>query len=903
MNVFHKFTRKSLAQNRTRTVVTLIGIVLSMALFTAVTVGAYSGVRYLQNCEIDLDGAWHGYCSDMTGEAARDFALRPGVTEAAEFSRVGWAEIGSENENKPYLLIKSAGENIGDLLSIRLVSGRMPENSGEILLPEHLSANGNVFYETGDTLTLNVGTRMSGSEVLPEDSAFYPDSPEEIAGTLERTYTVTGTYERLDYTIEPYSCPGYTAITRDTPCESVTLFFTLKNPAKYNAFAAACAGEADLHGHTDLLRLYGSVRNGNITNLIYGFAGILCFLIAFGSVSLIYNSFSISVGERTKQFGILKSVGATKKQLRSGVLYEALLLDAAAVPVGLAVGCAGIGITLYCLRDAFASLSSGVSTQMRFAASPGVLAIAAAVCVATTLVSAWIPAKRAMKVSAIDAIRQTADVKIRGKEVKTSRLTQKLFGFEGMMAAKNFKRNKKRYRSTIVSLFLSITLFVSASSFCAYLKDSVNGVMSTGTAADICYEMFPAEDSPAPEEVHALLQTASGVTGGFYANETSDGFVIDTVLLDESYLRVYSETREVSDGPVEQYCMVWFLTDEDFAALCKENRIDPADFLDPDAPQGLIYNSTVSGRASRNGDMKWYSHSLLDEAKLPCTLYTDSIRYPEGYIYDECRETEDGTEYVFYPESYLDRYWETHDDPGELDPEKAMVLPEEEAVEKRSYCVSAAVEKLPFGIETDQFALIYPMRVQQSVAGDDGYIRSVFAYRSSSHAQTCAEMKKLLSDSRLDTGMLVDIAEQAESSRMLITVINIFSYGFIILISLIAAANVVNTISTSISLRRREFAMLKSIGMSEKGFSRMMNYECMIYGLKSLLWGLPASVAMTYLIYTVTGTAFDMKFYVPWYSIAIAVFSVFAVVFAAMLYATGKIKKDNPIDALKNENL
>ncbi len=138
---------------------------------------------------------------------------------------------------------------------------------------------------------------------------------------------------------------------------------------------------------------------------------------------------------------------------------------------------------------------------------------------------------------------------------------------------------------------------------------------------------------------------------------------------------------------------------------------------------------------------------------------------------------------------------------------------------------------------------------------------------------------------------------------MVVTIVNVFSYGFIILISLIALANVFNTISTSILLRRREFAMLKSIGLSEKGFGKMMNYECLIYGARSLLFGLPAALLMTYWIYRVTSNAIDRSFYVPWNGVVIAVASVFIVVFATMLYSTRRIRKDNPIDALRNENL
>lgn len=137
----------------------------------------------------------------------------------------------------------------------------------------------------------------------------------------------------------------------------------------------------------------------------------------------------------------------------------------------------------------------------------------------------------------------------------------------------------------------------------------------------------------------------------------------------------------------------------------------------------------------------------------------------------------------------------------------------------------------------------------------------------------------------------------------MVTVINIFSYGFIILISLIAAANVFNTISTNINLRRREFAMLKSIGMTPKAFSKMMDFECLLYGFKGLLYGLPVSFVMTWMIYGAIGEGLEISFFIPWYSITIAVGSVFLVVFATMLYSMKRIQKENTIDTLRNENL
>ena len=151
--------------------------------------------------------------------------------------------------------------------------------------------------------------------------------------------------------------------------------------------------------------------------------------------------------------------------------------------------------------------------------------------------------------------------------------------------------------------------------------------------------------------------------------------------------------------------------------------------------------------------------------------------------------------------------------------------------------------------------------------------------------------------------LLLNASEMLEENRSYIFVANMFAYTFIIMISLIAVANVFNTISTNISLRRREFAMLKSVGMTQKGFSRMMNYECLLYGSKALLLGLPVSCGITYLIYRAVTTAYETSFHLPWAAIGIAVLSVFLVVFATMMYSMSKVKKDNPIDALKNENL
>ncbi len=381
---------------------------------------------------------------------------------------------------------------------------------------------------------------------------------------------------------------------------------------------------------------------------MYGFAGILVFLIAFGSISLIYNSFSISVSERTKQFGILKSVGATKKQIRGSVLYEALVLSGIGIPVGLIVGCVGIGITLYCLRDAFSSIiSTGTATQMSLVLNPWALAVAVVVCLVTTLISAWIPAKKAIRISAIDSIRQSADVKVSGREVRTSKLTGKLFGFEGMMASKNFKRNRKRYRSTVVSLFLSIVLFISASSFCAYLTDAVGGVTSFDTRVDVSY--YTVGEDQDPDATLKMLAGVNGVTESAYLNKYNDFIYFDKTVISQRYGKDYIPEEYGKSVPVGGYLV--FVNDEEFRELCRINSVAADGYFDRSAPKALLYDSEVVQEIDEKGNRKWNAVEITDSGALPFTVSMRSIGELDGYSY---MGIDEDMEYaIYYPRIIL----------------------------------------------------------------------------------------------------------------------------------------------------------------------------------------------------------------------------------------------------------
>lgn len=177
-------------------------------------------------------------------------------------------------------------------------------------------------------------------------------------------------------------------------------------------------------------------------------------------------------------------------------------------------------------------------------------------------------------------------------------------------------------------------------------------------------------------------------------------------------------------------------------------------------------------------------------------------------------------------------------------------------------------------------------------------------FRSKMPAQSVKEMERMILEAKITEDYQIwNVARMLDDNNNMIFIARVFAYTFAVMISLITVANVFNTISTNIRMCKRELAMLRSIGMSERNFQKMMNFECMFYGMHALAAGLPLSVLASWLIYVgmTHGGADEIDFVLPWGSMAVSVVSVLLIVFITMLYATGKIKKENIIDALRDD--
>ena len=897
MNVFHKVTLQSLKKNRVRTIVTIIGIILSAAMICAVTTFVSSMRDYALRTAIYSDGSWHGNMTGTSYSVYDSVSASDKVESASYMQQLGYAYAeGCTNPDKPYLYVLGASEGAGSLLPIHITSGSYPASPNEILLPTHLASDGGVQHRIGESITLELGERMSDGYALNQNTPLLhaEDGEEETLEVRERrSYTVVGFYSRFSGRLEDWAAPGYTAITiaDEIPTDNYLYDVYFKMHRAKDIYAFMEENGLGINRNTDVLLYQGLSQYDSFTNMLMGLATIVIGLIMFGSVSLIYNAFSISVSERTKQFGLLSSVGATKKQLRGMVFFEALCVAAIGIPLGVLSGIGGIGVTLMLIGSKFSGVIGNANVPMRLCVSWAAVAAASVIALITVLISAWIPSKRATRVSAVEAIRQNTDVKVTNRPVKTSKLTYKVFGLPGMLASKYYKRSKRKYRTTVMSLFMSIVLFVSATAFTDYLMESVTGGISENEY-DLWYAGGESDfNGKTADEILTILKSDEQVEKAtFAANEYVSGCV-SSQYLNEDAMGVLSGT---SGGEEEQGIIVactYFIPNADFKALLAEYGLSEADFADPENPLAL----TIDGNTAFNREEQRYTTTNVlnsDECELVCN---ELIYSYDGYNYRDEFTNENGETIVRYVNP---------DDASDI-----REVPYEEAYVSFTLRSGKTIHDFPYFIDKTascHLRMIYPISVYEKVIPEVArterhYFR--FFMTSEDHAASYSNLETVLMENGLPSDQLYNYAEGVEQSRNMVLIVRVFAYGFVVLISLIAAANVFNTISTNISLRRREFAMLKSVGMTPKGFNKMANFECLLYGTKALMFGLPVSCGVTYFIYLAIMEGYETVFRLPWGAMGVAVLSVFLVVSLTMLYSMSKIKKDNPIDALKNENL
>lgn len=857
MNIINKLTLRHLIKNKKQTLVTMIGVIISVAMVTAVITLGSSFMLLMQKQAIKDNGEWHVLYRNVNKEQLEAIKQDTATKQLMTSKERGYAQLpGSQNAGKPYLFIKAYNALGFTNFPIELREGRLPERADEIVLSEAIATNAKVTYRIGDHVTLEVGqryiqdnpsdTNLSQNDQLRSSAGA---SMETLVDTKTESYTVVGFIKRPTW--EQTWAPGYTALTyidetmvdaNQTADVSVvarkidrTVYDHAKDLAEKNNISSFKTNDS-------LLRYYG-VMGGGLGQTYNSLLLIVALVIVVGSVSLIYNAFAISVSERSRYLGMLSSVGATRRQKRNSVFFEGAVIGVISIPLGVICGMLGIGITFGFINPILED-ALDVTEKLTLVVTPLSIALACLVSIITIFISTYIPAQRASKISAIDAIRQTADIKLTSKALKTSKLVKRLFGVEAEIGLKNLKRNKRRYYATVFSLVISIVLFLTVSFFTSNLQKSLE-ISQKGYNYDIAIHTIGEGATLEDEQSVKTITSLEGVTEFNLMKEMNGNYMwlaeeavpenVKSFLYQEHHLFKYD-------------VRVNTMREDKLKAYAKQVGVDYTKLTNRDQPTAILIDTMT----------------FLDEKG---KFIETKVNRKVGDRLDLVSEDA-----------------------------KQKVVNQVE--------LAAVTDQFPMGIVQTESILQVNLVVSEPVF-EQLLKKSVFV---SSYSGLYLKSKEPLKTQQVIEEMQKDLTvmnlfQERQRSEQKILFMSVFVYGFVALITAVSMANIFNTISTSVALRKREFAMLRSVGMTPKSFYKMINYESIFYGIKALVYGLPISVGIMVLIYRSFSYSFSYEFVLPWASVLYVIAAVFVIVSLSMYYASIKVKKANIIDALKQENL
>ncbi len=844
MNILNELTIKNLKLNKKRTIVTIVGIVLSVALICAVAGMVTSFRATLVNIAITDGGNRHLTIENVSKKDLKYFTNNSHVKSMYLSESLGYAKVDNINKYKPYAYVVAYTKSAFDNTTLKLVSGRLPENNKEIIVSVTFKNNAKV--KIGDTISLDIGKRVcTDGTILNQSNPYYVEGEENdlcheyITDTSKHEYKIVGITERLNYNIEEYSAPGYTLITKiDKVSDNINVSLLFKDAKYYKEYINNIANDNDLNKYNitlndDLLRWSGASLSDNTMGMLYAISGVVIGIIILTSVFVIKNSFDIANQEKKKMYGMLSSIGATSKQIKKNVLHEGFILGLIGIPLGILSGIFADYILVIIIN--YIGNFNDVKFVFSISIWPVILSIILGV--VTIYLSVVRAAKKSSKIAPIEAIRNNNEIKINSKKIKSPKIVDKLFGVGGDIAYKNLKRNKKRNRTTIISIVISVAVFISLSSFLSYGFKLTNQYYQDANY-DIQLYLRDTNEEESKKIINDIIKM-DNITK--YSINRSMGMTFD-------YKKYYNEdVLKYFDGVEDLPLRIMSVGEDEFERILKENKISDTNF----DYKGLLIDKNIF---YQEGSKNYKEVNLLDLNKFKTV--TGSINNKDLNI--EILKRID-----ILPMGLQNVYSET-----------PTVIVSDEFYDYivSNYNVNA----------TDSRSL---------------YIKSTDAEKLES------VIKEYLLDNDITNYSLFNIETEAKAQRSLIILVAIFLYGFIIVISLIGVTNIINTISTNMNLRRREFAMLKSIGMTKNEFNKMINLESIMYSTKALIIGIPLGLLGSFAIYKAFANGSDYGFIFPWKAILIAIFVVYILVSLIMYFALRKTKSENIIDTIKDENI
>ena len=895
MKILNKLTVKNLKLNKSRTIVTIIGIMLSCALIMVVAGMAASAQQTMVNLQINDTGNYDLFVKGANKKIIDNAQANRNVKDIYIKQNLGCAYLPQAKfDTKPYINVVAFNEkSFTDCFNVTLKEGRLPQNENELVLSQSVIENSKADYKLGDTVALDLGKRVyvSGDEIPLDDTDYFNDTngTEKLVDTHKKTYTVVGVFNKVSssyFAADSFSASSsaFTLAEEHADINDLFISFTSDGEKDYittsgeilnltgddfdnlkNDFEVYLENgdfdEASIN--KDLLRYKGFALSDEYMRMLFSLAVIIIVIIAISSIFVIRNSFAISITEKTKLYGMLASIGATSKQIRHNVLFEGFVLGIIGIPAGILLGVGVIALLVVILNALLENMLNGISFV--YAVPWWAAVISAVMSAVIILLSTLSSAFRASRIAPITAIRGNNDIKInknKRKSYKAPKFIKKRFGVGGEIAYKNLKRSKKKYRTTVISIIVTVAMFISISTFIEY------GMKITG-------DHF--KNMPYNITVHANDKLSYDEYENIYKRIIADTDINSSIKACENY---YGNIVGLTDYYTED-AKAAELSGGDLAYVF---GVDNKSFKEYVTALGYNYDD-VKDKALITNDFKYYNSDniLIKGKEFDLPMNTVVKLYPNGnpsYTEDDIKEIQKtDPDFVYNPDDY-----------------KSVDLVIYDTINKEvpGSIVSGIMSTLNEGsvlVSEDYFKKLF--------GEDNDYTTRVIVIDSADPVNT-VEYINNLDIENLD---VFNINEQKEMMNAVVLIIAIFAYGFIIVISLIGITNVFNTINTNMRLRSKEFAMLKSIGMTKKEFNRMIRLESLFYGLKSLLIGVPLGLLGGYAIFKATGNTIMLDYSFPTMAVLISIVFVFFVVWLIMKMSISKVNKQNIIETIRNDNI
>lgn len=950
MNLMKTLTLKNLKLNRKRTIVTIVGIILATALLSAlvtlVSSFQYSMIEYQKQ----KDGDFHMKFSNVKMSELSEFKNNRNIESTFETMGMGFAKLdGCKNEDKPYAYVMATDEAGFERGCFKLIEGRMAKNEDEIVIPRHLKTNGRIDIKVGDEITLDVGKRYdSNTESVISENCAYEHEAETLTDTVTKHYKVVGIMERPGYGMEDYSAAGYTfvtysdelaAIDNGTKSEASEADTTLTVYSRYTqkALRNKDAVTADIIGVDEKLfakannssvemtaeesdRFLKEMENAKYDIYMNGFlisyecvfpidgsfktlftvAAVVALIIILTSVYCIKNSFNISITEKIRQYGMLASVGATRRQIKSSVKTEAAMLGVVGIPVGTMSGI----LASLVLVKVVNTLSAGwLNFALSFHTSLPALILAVILSIATIYFSATGSARKAAKVTPLEAIRNTKEIKIKSSKLKTPAIIGRIWGIGGVISYKNIKRNNKKYRTTVTSIVICSVTFIVISYFMS-MAFSMVGMSYASTDYNIGINMSYKKDIHI--DIEKLSKLVSGIEG---VDDYLVGAGYDFDVRKPKYTKEYGEyCRQVYDNSedVSQMFLITVLDDKSYDKYASDAGIKNA------AAGAILVNKGTFDVYNENSlkyvkkEMELYKYKAGDTIECGYNVYDDASSDDNAAEGDTESSTDDNNAVEGDTESG------TEDNSGYVDEETIN-----NGVRKTvDVTIAGVTDKVPIGYKGYSYATLLFMNQKgfESLWADgksnelkQRYV-SYSAYVVAENADEYQDIFEKETEGNPEYSQISfsvsNLDKQMRDEKSLFTLLGVFAYGLIVVIALIGITNIINTLSTGMELRSREFATLRSIGMTDKQFAGMVRLESVFISVKALVIGVPLGILISYLLCVIMNRMDGAIIYEPPYkAIILCIVVVIMLIYAIMKLSMTKIRHNNIIETIKNENL